>query len=84
MSHTLKEEHHEQNDPDRQIRPRQGQTTGSDHRHGGQRYGWPVDRDFKKALTHAVLRALRWNCLPHSFASLQLAAEANIKYFRTS
>jgi integrase len=39
-----------------------------------------VDRVFKVALTRAGLRALRWHDLRHSYASLQLAAGANIKY----
>ena len=39
-----------------------------------------VDRIFKTALTRAGLRSLRWHDLRHTFASLQLAAEANIKY----
>jgi integrase len=39
-----------------------------------------VDRVFKKALTRAGLRSLRWHDLRHPYASLQLAAGANIKY----
>ena len=39
-----------------------------------------VDRIFKTALTRAGLRSLRWHDLRHTYASLQLAAEANIKY----
>ena len=40
------------------------------------------DRVFKKALTRAKFRALRWHDLRHTYASLQLASGANIKQVR--
>ncbi len=39
-----------------------------------------VDRIFRKALERAELRRIRWYDLRHTYASLQLAAGANIKY----
>jgi len=39
-----------------------------------------VDRVFKRALRRAEMRHLRWHDLRHTYASLQLAAGANIKY----
>lgn len=39
-----------------------------------------VDRVFRKALERAELRRVRWYDLRHTYASLQLAAGANIKY----
>ncbi len=39
-----------------------------------------VDRVFNRALTRAEMRHLRWHDLRHTYASLQLAAGANIKY----
>jgi len=39
-----------------------------------------VDRVFRKALERAELRRIRWYDLRHTYASLQLAAGANIKY----
>jgi integrase len=38
-----------------------------------------VNRVFKVALSNAELRAIRWHDLRHTFASLRLAAGANIK-----
>lgn len=42
-----------------------------------------VDRVFRKALERAELRRIRWYDLRHTYASLQLAAGANIKYLST-
>jgi integrase len=39
-----------------------------------------VERIFNKALAAAELRRIRWHDLRHTYASLQLAAGANIKY----
>jgi integrase len=39
-----------------------------------------VDRVFRVALTRAKLPRIRWHDLRHTYASLQLAAGANIKY----
>ncbi len=39
-----------------------------------------VDRVFRKALERGELRRVRWYDLRHTYASLQLAAGANIKY----
>jgi integrase len=39
-----------------------------------------VDRVFKKALSRAELRSIRWHDLRHTYASLQLAAGAKLKY----
>jgi integrase len=39
-----------------------------------------VDRVFRVALTRAKLARIRWHDLRHTYASLQLAAGANIKY----
>ncbi|HWT78216.1 MAG TPA: site-specific integrase, partial [Candidatus Methylomirabilis sp.] len=39
-----------------------------------------VNRVFKVALANAEMRQIRWHDLGHTYASLQLAAGANIKY----